>query len=57
MHAGGGDDTEDILVHEVPRVEAAAWLVGKIQAGYSIDPKMFAGLYMLENAALFGRRG
>lgn len=53
-HAGGGDETEDIIVHEVPRADAAAWLVDKIRAGYSIDPKMFAGLYMLENAALFG---
>ena len=54
VHAGGGDETEDIRVHEVPRNEAAAWLVEKIHAGYSIDPKMFAGLYMLEHAGLFG---
>ncbi len=52
---GGGDETEDITVHEVPRRDAAAWLVAKIHAGYSIDPKMFAGLYMLDNAALFAR--
>lgn len=52
---GGGDETEDIVVHEVPRGEAAAWLVEKIRAGYSIDPKMFAGLYLLEHGeALFG---
>lgn len=57
VHAGGGDETEDIRVHEVPREEAAAWLLGKIRAGYSIDPKMFAGLYMLENAALFADEG
>lgn len=50
VHAGGGDDTENILVHEVPRRDAAAWLVAKIRAGYSIDPKMFAGLYLLENS-------
>lgn len=56
VHAGGGDDTENILVHEVPRRDAAAWLVAKIRSGYSIDPKMFAGLYLLENGeALFGR--
>ncbi|MFC4819178.1 NUDIX hydrolase [Dokdonella ginsengisoli] len=53
-HAGGGDETEDILVHEIPRSEAAAWLVEKIRAGYSIDPKMFAGLYLLDHGeALF----
>ena len=55
VEQGGGDETEDITVHEVPRREAAAWLAGKIHAGYSIDPKMFAGLYMLDNAALFAR--
>jgi ADP-ribose pyrophosphatase len=55
VEAGGGDETEEITLHEVPRSEAAAWLVEKINAGYSIDPKMFAGLFMLENAALFAR--
>lgn len=57
VESGGGDDTEEIVVHEVPRHEAARWLIEKIHAGYSIDPKMFAGLYMLENAALFQREG
>jgi ADP-ribose pyrophosphatase len=55
VETGGGDETEDIIVHEVPRREAARWLVDKIHAGYSIDPKMFAGLYMLENEALFAQ--
>lgn len=48
IHAGGGDETEQITVHEVPRQEAAAWLHGKLQQGYSIDPKLYAGLYFLE---------
>jgi ADP-ribose pyrophosphatase len=57
-HEGGGDETEDIRVHEIPRTEAAAWLVEKIRAGYSIDPKMFAGLYLLDHGeALFGSPG
>jgi ADP-ribose pyrophosphatase len=47
---GGGDHTEDIVVHEVPRAEAAAWLVQKSREGYSIDPKLFAGLYFLDHA-------
>jgi ADP-ribose pyrophosphatase len=56
VEQGGGDETENITVHEIPRTEAAAWLVGKIRAGYSIDPKMFAGLYLLEHGeALFDR--
>jgi ADP-ribose pyrophosphatase len=49
VHAGGGDDTEDITVHEVPRKNAAEWLMRKIADGYSVDPKMFAGLYFLEH--------
>jgi ADP-ribose pyrophosphatase len=55
VHAGGGDETEDIVVHEVPRAEAARWLLQKISEGYSVDPKMFAGLYFLEHGeTLFG---
>lgn len=56
-HAGGGDHTEDIVVHEVPRAQAGAWLVERMRAGYSIDPKLFAGLYLLEHGeALFAPR-
>ncbi|HMM67114.1 MAG TPA: NUDIX hydrolase [Dokdonella sp.] len=49
VHAGGGDDTEDISLHEIPREQAAAWLVQKMADGYSVDPKMFAGMYFLEH--------
>ena len=56
-HAGGGDSTEEILVHEVPRAEAARWLLGKLRDGYSIDPKLFAGLYFIEHAELFAAPG
>lgn len=49
VHEGGGDETENIIVHEVPRQEAARWLLQKISEGYSVDPKMFAGLYFLEH--------
>jgi ADP-ribose pyrophosphatase len=55
VHEGGGDETEDIIVHEVPRAEAARWLVAKMAEGYSVDPKMFAGLLFHEHGeALFG---
>ncbi|MBN8480389.1 MAG: NUDIX hydrolase [Xanthomonadales bacterium] len=49
VEAGGGDETEDILVHEIPRRDAARWLVRKMADGYSVDPKMFAGMYFLDN--------
>ena len=56
-HGGGGDHSENILVHEIPRGEAASWLVQKSREGYSIDPKLFAGLYFLDHAEeLFGSR-
>jgi ADP-ribose pyrophosphatase len=47
---GGGDDTEDIIVHEVPRNEAGTWLRAMAAKGYSIDPKLFAGLWFLDHA-------
>ncbi|WP_329742704.1 NUDIX hydrolase [Dyella sp. A6] len=48
--SGGGDDTENIVVHEIPRSEAGAWLFERAAAGYSVDPKLFAGLWFLEHA-------
>lgn len=51
VHAGGGDATENITVHEVPRTEAAAWLDTMRRAGYSIDPKLYAGLYFVDRNA------
>lgn len=46
---GGGDASEKIIVHEVPRRQAAAWLEARRLEGYSIDPKLYAGLYFLEH--------
>lgn len=48
---GGGDTTEDITVHEVPRREAGQWLFARAAEGYSIDPKLFAGLWFIEHDA------
>jgi ADP-ribose pyrophosphatase len=49
IHAGGGDESESIVVHEVPLDEVAGWLDGKRRAGYSIDPKLYAGLYFVDH--------
>jgi len=55
-HDGGGDHSEDIRVHEIPRTEAALWLLAKMREGFSIDPKLFAGLYFLDHGPqMFGR--
>ena len=48
MHAGGGDETENITVHEVPVADAPRWLTEKMAAGYSMDPKLWAGLWLLD---------
>jgi ADP-ribose pyrophosphatase len=46
--AGGGDDTEEITVHPVPLGDLRAWLAEKRRAGYLVDPKIFAGLYLAD---------
>ena len=46
---GGGDESEDIVVHEVPLGEAGQWLYARSAEGYSVDPKLFAGLWFIEH--------
>jgi len=45
---GGGDDTESIIVHEVPLQEVDLWLYEMEKKGYLVDPKVYAGLYFLK---------
>ena len=49
VHAGGGDASEQILVHEVPIAQAPAWLAGKMAEGYQLDAKLWAGLWLLNH--------
>jgi ADP-ribose pyrophosphatase len=44
--AGGGDDTEDIAVHEVPIADVNAFLASQRAQGLAVDPKIFAGLFL-----------
>jgi ADP-ribose pyrophosphatase len=44
--AGGGDDSEDITVHEVTPGELPAFLAAKRSEGLGVDPKIYAGLYL-----------
>ena len=48
---GGGDASEDITVHEVPRTDAPRWLAAKMAEGYEMDPKLWAGLWLIERNA------
>ncbi|TVS13682.1 MAG: NUDIX hydrolase [Wenzhouxiangella sp.] len=43
--AGGGDDSEDIVVHRIPGVAVKAWLNDRYRAGMAIDPKIYAALF------------
>ncbi|MBP6596499.1 MAG: NUDIX hydrolase [Arenimonas sp.] len=47
VHAGGGDASEDITVHEVPLADVPRWLTEKMHQGYAMDPKLWAGLWLL----------
>jgi ADP-ribose pyrophosphatase len=48
VHAGGGDDTENITVHEVPVADAPRWLAAKMADGYGMDAKLWAGLWLID---------
>lgn len=47
VRAGGGDESESIVVHEVPLAEVPAWLDAQRQAGKKVDPRVYAGLYFV----------
>jgi ADP-ribose pyrophosphatase len=45
--AGGGVSGEDITAHLVPLASAHDWLAGRVAGGAYVDPKVYAGLYLL----------
>lgn len=48
--AGGGDESEQIIVHVVPLAEIHQWLAACAAEGLLVDPKVYAGLYFVEHA-------
>ncbi len=44
---GGGEGSERITVHEVPLGDVERWLHQQEQRGKLVDPKIYAGLYLL----------
>lgn len=44
---GGGDETEDILVHTIPLAGIQKWLEDQQAAGLLVDPRVYVGLYAL----------
>ena len=51
--SGGGDETENIIVHEVPLKGIDTWLREREKEGKAIDPKVFTVLYLVRSA-IFG---
>lgn len=47
--AGGGVDSENITVHEVPLAEIDSWLAAKASQGVELDPRIFTGLYFIKS--------
>ena len=47
---GGGDDSEDITVHEVPVEDVFSWIQERRKTGSYIDLKVFTGLFFANQA-------
>ncbi len=45
---GGGVDHENIVVHAVPLAEMPRWLRQREREGFLLDPKIYAGLFLLQ---------
>lgn len=44
---GGGDASERITVHEIPLADVRQWLQQAQENGRLVDPKIYAGLYLM----------
>ena len=48
VHYGGGDDSENIIVHVVPLTQVREWLEQKRTEGLLIEPRIYTGLYFAQ---------
>lgn len=53
---GGGDETEDLIVHEIPVYELDKWLQLKRNEGSLIDLRIYTGLYFINKSSEDGGR-
>jgi ADP-ribose pyrophosphatase len=44
---GGGDATEQITVHEIALPDLRGFLTAMQRAGLAVDPKIYAGLFLV----------
>jgi len=49
VHAGGGDEHEAIVVHEIALTDVPRWLATKMREGFAVDPRLYAALYFIEH--------
>lgn len=54
---GGGVASEKIIVHEVPLAQIDDWLESQRHLGKAVDPRIYAGLYVMEQMARRSQRG
>ncbi len=54
--SGGGDQSEDILVHEVPLADVDTWLSRAAAAEKLVDARVYSGLYFLHQGHVGGGR-
>ena len=47
VHAGGGDDSEQIIPHVIPLDAVESWLAARQDEGLLVDPKVYTGLYFI----------
>jgi len=47
VDGGGGNQGEQITVHEVPLGDVESWLIARQRDGLLVDPKTYAGLFFL----------
>jgi ADP-ribose pyrophosphatase len=45
IHPGGGDDSEDITVHEIPVDQVEQWLQGQLAQNKLVDLKVYSALH------------
>jgi ADP-ribose pyrophosphatase len=50
VSAGGGVESESIIIHEVPIDDLENWLKQKQEEGLMVDLKIYAGLYFLRKS-------
>jgi len=55
VEKGGGVQSEQITVHEIPLDTAEQWLMQRIHAGELVDHKVFTGLCFLRQRKAAGR--